>query len=64
MIELYDLEKDPNEFVNLASDPAHAKTRVKLQKLLSDWMHDTSDYLPPCYNRNGPLSGRNWPTTM
>ncbi|MDO8540865.1 MAG: sulfatase [Opitutaceae bacterium] len=31
---LYDLEKDPWEIVNLAEDPAHAKTRTEMAALL------------------------------
>lgn len=41
--ELYDLSADPNEFVNLAEDPAYASTLADLQQRLSQWMIDTSD---------------------
>jgi N-sulfoglucosamine sulfohydrolase len=64
VIEMYDLEKDPNEFNNLAFDPAHSTLRAELQKKLSDWMHDTSDYLPPCYPRQGQPAGRPWPMSL
>jgi arylsulfatase A-like enzyme len=64
VVEMYDLETDPNEFVNLANDPKHAATRVKLQQLLSRWMHETSDYLPPCYPISGQPAGRNWPMSL
>lgn len=64
VIELYDLRNDPDEFHNLADDPAHAALRIELQRKLSDWMHDTSDYLPPCYPRQGQAGGRNWPTSL
>jgi len=49
-IELYHLEKDPGEFHNLASDPAYAETRRNLEYKLSDWMHETQDFLPPLYS--------------
>lgn len=46
-IELYDLERDPGEFNNLADDPVHAPVVQRLQQLLSIWMQDTNDFLPP-----------------
>ena len=49
--ELYDVQNDPNEFVNLADDPAMAPVKEKLAKMCSDWMEDTKD---PA--RNGPVA--------
>lgn len=43
-VELYDLNSDPNQFHNLAADSAKVQL---LQKLLSDWMILTNDFLPP-----------------
>lgn len=43
-VELYDLESDPNQFHNLAADSTKVQS---LQKLLSDWMISTNDFLPP-----------------
>jgi iduronate 2-sulfatase len=34
--ELYDHERDPHEFVNLATDPAHAPTRARLRTLFEN----------------------------
>jgi arylsulfatase A-like enzyme len=45
-VELYDLEKDPGEFTNLAGDPAHAATLRRLQGHLRTWMDETNDFLP------------------
>ncbi len=41
--ELYDLEKDPNELKNLASDPASAKILTELRAKLADWRKKTND---------------------
>ncbi len=46
-VEFYDLEKDPNEFTNLAGDPAMAAELKTMQLALDRWMRDTSDFLPP-----------------
>ncbi len=35
-VEFYDHSKDPNEFKNLAADPAHAKVAAEMKKLLAD----------------------------
>lgn len=48
-LEFYDLENDPGEFHNLAEHPDYAKERTRHEMLLSDWMHETLDYLPPLY---------------
>ncbi len=41
--ELYDLENDPHEWVNLVEDPAHAETRQRLIAALEDWQRRTRD---------------------
>ncbi len=51
--ELYDLESDPHEFCNLASDPKHAKILADLRKRLAAWRARTNDPLlnPQCLKR-------------
>lgn len=46
--ELYDLQADPDEFTNLANDPAHRETLERLRGALADWMLTTRDsgFLP------------------
>lgn len=41
--ELYDLEHDPDELVNLAPDAAHAATLARLRGRLVEWMRETRD---------------------
>ncbi len=41
--ELYDLEKDPWEVHNLASDPAHQKTLIRFRAELNRWIAETDD---------------------
>lgn len=41
--ELYDLENDPDEVVNLAGDPAHADVLNAMRRALADWIEDTDD---------------------
>lgn len=41
--ELYDLEKDPNELTNLATDPAHQATFEALSAKLKAWQQTTRD---------------------
>ena len=45
--EFYDLERDPGELNNLASDPKYKTELLRLQELLSRWMIKTHDFLPP-----------------
>jgi len=64
VLELYDLQNDPDEFHNLATSPAHREVFEDLKRRLSNWMHDTYDYLPPAYPRPGEPAGRNWPESL
>jgi arylsulfatase A-like enzyme len=41
--ELYDLHNDPEEFINLADDPAHQETKKKLSAMCDAWMAETGD---------------------
>lgn len=43
--ELYDLQKDPWEFHNLAGEAGHAATLAKLKQALLDWRQKTEDPL-------------------
>lgn len=45
--ELYDLDRDPHEFHNIATDPTSAPVLLDLKQRLSDWMSRTFDHLPP-----------------
>ena len=46
--ELYDLEADPSQFHNLATDPAQAATLDRMKALLLEWQKETGDpYLDP-----------------
>lgn len=42
-VELYDLENDPYEFVNLADWPEHAAVRDRLMAVISAWRDTASD---------------------
>ena len=44
--ELYDLEADPQQLVNLAESEGHASVREGLRERLMRWMLDTADVLP------------------
>lgn len=41
--ELYDLENDPDEVVNLARDPAYGAVLDEMRKALAGWIEDTDD---------------------
>jgi len=61
--ELYDLENDPLELNNLASNPAHATTMETLRIRLEKEMKATRDYLPgpPPTRPEAPGWGKHWP---
>jgi N-sulfoglucosamine sulfohydrolase len=63
-LELYDLKKDPNEFNNLMGDPAYREVFEVLRSRLSEWMHETRDFLPPALPRPGEPKGREWPVSL
>lgn len=64
MLELYDLQKDPDEFSNLATSVEHKPVLDDLTRRLSQWMHRTYDYLPPGRGGPGEGPGRNWPLSL
>jgi len=41
--ELYDLETDPHEVINLAADAKHRDTLARLREALDQWMAETHD---------------------
>ena len=43
MEELYDVEADPDELVNLAGDPGHAEVLRDMRRLLETWQRETDD---------------------
>lgn len=64
MLEMYDLQNDPDEFVNIIDDPAHAGARKELLQRLGEWMHQTYDYLPPAFTGSAEPRGRGWPLSL
>ena len=64
VLELYDLQRDPQEFSNLAGSAEHKAVMEDLQGKLSGWMHETLDYLPPGKTRPGEPGGREWPLSL
>jgi hypothetical protein len=55
---------DPDEFDNLAGSPDYADVLEDMLFRLSEWMHETFDYLPPAFSRPGEAKGRGWPITL
>lgn len=41
--ELYNLENDPDELENLASDPVYIQIKDKLEKSIFEWLEKTKD---------------------
>lgn len=64
LLELYDLDEDPHEFNNIATSPSHAGVLVDMKHRLSQWMHDTYDFLPPAFAAPGEPAGRGWPVSL
>lgn len=46
MFELYNLENDPNEFVNLIKKPEYEETEHQLKSILQEWMILNRDVVP------------------
>jgi arylsulfatase A-like enzyme len=44
--ELYNNIEDPEQFNNLATDKKYDKQKNKLNKILTEWMQETSDNIP------------------
>ena len=44
--ELYDTAADPLQLKNLAADPQHRGTKIRLAKLLAEWSDATGDTVP------------------
>jgi arylsulfatase A-like enzyme len=44
--ELYDVEADPHELINLAGDLKFAEVPGEMRRALSEWAHETKDILP------------------
>ena len=44
--ELYDVDADPHESVNLAGDPKHSEVLADMRKALSEWGRETGDAVP------------------
>lgn len=45
VVELYDLDADPDELTNVAEDPAYAEVLADLRSRLGTWMRETDDPL-------------------
>ncbi len=46
MFELFNLEKDPHEFNNLAGNPQYKEVEDQLKTRLQEWMILNRDYIP------------------
>ncbi len=44
--ELYDMGADPDETVNLAGDPEHAKVLADMRRAMAEWTRETEDAMP------------------
>jgi len=53
---LFDLEKDPNELHNIATDPAYTNVLVELKTRLLDWQLETWDSVPLRIDTGWPMA--------
>jgi len=51
--ELYDMNADPGETVNLADAPEHADTILRMKGMLLEWLSRTTDQIPEDERRCG-----------
>lgn len=58
--ELYDHRVDPNEFRNLANDPAYAQEKMRLKLRLLEWVALSEDPLDPLTIRQLQTQYSNW----
>ncbi|UCG51709.1 MAG: sulfatase [Candidatus Latescibacterota bacterium] len=56
--ELYDLEKDPDQLVNVASDPEYTDTKRELWRRLRAYLEETGD--PRAFGRDGGWDSMPW----
>lgn len=56
-VELFDVQSDPDELVNLASQPEYAEIVAELSGRLDDWIASTGDF-PPTYRRRADNTDR------
>lgn len=65
MFELYDLEKDPNEFTNLAGRPEVAAVEKELKAAMQEWMILQHDFAPlPVKPTMGPAARKGKPAAQ
>ncbi len=55
--ELYDLERDPNEFNNLAGRAEYRDSQFQLTAALDEWMEANYDFLPPPFVLGQEMDG-------
>ena len=57
LLELYDVERDPDELKNLANDPKYAEVVAELESRLEQWIEETGDF-PATRRRRGDNTDR------
>jgi N-sulfoglucosamine sulfohydrolase len=41
--ELYDMQADPGQLINVAAEPKYGTMKARLRQMLDDWMRTTGD---------------------